>query len=125
MDKVILSRKGSAVDVVSGIKDRKGGELSVSLAYNARTKAKIGTLPVLPAVTRPIQIVEPPNVVRIQPFYHNNAIEDSVNEDWCIKATQVLSFSSKITLSEVKQRFRGGDLSFISQVRYTAIRLLH
>ena len=125
MDKVILPRKGSAVDVVSGLKDRKGGELLLSLAYNARVKEKIGTLPVLPAITRPVQIVEPPNVVRIQPFYHNNAIEDSVDEDWCIKAWQVLSFSSKITLADVQQRFSGGDLSFNSQVRYTAIRLLH
>ena len=92
MDKVILPRKGSDVDVVSGLKDRKGGELLLSLAYNARFKEKIGTLPDLPTITRPVQIVEPPNVVRIQPFYHDNAIEDSVDEDWCNKARQVLSF---------------------------------
>ena len=96
----------------------------MSLASNARVK-KIVTLPDLPSITRPVQIMEPPNVVRIQPFYHNNAIEDSVDEDWCIKARQVLSLSSNITLAEVQHKFSGGDRSFNSQVRYTTIRLLH
>ena len=69
--------------------------------------------------------MEPPNIVCIQTFNHKNAIADSIDEDWCIKARQVLSLSSKITLAEVKQRFSGGDLSFNSQMRYTTVRLLH
>ena len=69
--------------------------------------------------------MEPHNVVRIQPLYHKNEIEDDVNEDWCIKARKVLSLSSKISLEKVQQRFSDGDLSSNSQVRYTAIILLH
>lgn len=89
-----------------------------------KNKRKNGTLPELPAITCPVHIVESPNVVRILPFYHNNVI-DSVDEDWYIKARQVLLLSSNSTLAELQQRFSGGDLSFNFQVSCTIIRLLH
>lgn len=100
------------------MKDKKRFKLLLSLVFNTRLNRMVGALPYLPPITRPVQIDDPPNVVRVQPFCHNNSIYNEVNIDWYVKATHKFSSSTNISIKNFNHQFIAGDASlFNSQVK--------